>query len=155
MSKKIYIGNTLIEGTDGKSAYQSWLDQGNIGTEADFIASLKGATGATGATGPQGEPGIQGVQGEQGPQGNTGSSVDYPYELVNNLTTDDATKGLSAAQGVVLDGKVSQLRRKIETFDAGIVAEDGLFFVDEYMNIGGQFTQAGFAALNSLTFIDA
>ena len=50
----------------------------------------------------------------QGMQGNTGSSVDYPYELVNNLTTNDATKGLSAAQGVVLDGKVSQLEAKID-----------------------------------------
>lgn len=28
----------------GKSAYQSWLDQGNEGTEADFIAAMKGAT---------------------------------------------------------------------------------------------------------------
>lgn len=49
----------------------------------------------------------------QGMQGNTGSSVDYPYELVNNLTTNDATKGLSAAQGYVLDGKVSQLEHKV------------------------------------------
>lgn len=50
----------------------------------------------------------------QGMQGNTGSSVDYPYELVNNLTTNDATKGLSAAQGYVLDGKVSQLEHKVD-----------------------------------------
>ena len=50
----------------------------------------------------------------QGMQGNTGSSVDYPYELVNNLTTNDATKGLSAAQGYVLDGKVSQLEAKVD-----------------------------------------
>lgn len=49
------------------------------------------------------------LKGEKGEQGNTGSSVDYPFELVNNLTTDDATKALSAAQGVVLDNKVSQL----------------------------------------------
>ncbi len=49
----------------------------------------------------------------QGMQGNTGSSVAYPYELVNNLTTNDSTKGLSAAQGVVLDGKVSQLRQEV------------------------------------------
>ena len=49
----------------------------------------------------------------QGMQGNSGSSVAYPYELVNNLTTNDATKGLSAAQGVVLDGKVSQLEAKV------------------------------------------
>ena len=39
---------------------------------------------------------------KNGEQGNTGSSVAYPYELINNLTTDDATKGLSAAQGKVL-----------------------------------------------------
>lgn len=57
---------------------------------------------------------FSGLKGKQGIQGNTGSSVDYPYELVNNLTTDDATKGLSAAQGVVLDGKVSQLRTELD-----------------------------------------
>ena len=32
----------------GKSAYQSWLDLGNTGTEQDFIASLKGAKGDKG-----------------------------------------------------------------------------------------------------------
>jgi len=60
-----------------------------------------------GIQGPQGEQGIQGIQG------NTGSSVDYPYELVNNLTTDDATKGLSAAQGVALEGEISQLEQEV------------------------------------------
>lgn len=45
MSKKIYIGDVEIAGSDGKSAYQSWLDQGNVGTEAQFLASLKGADG--------------------------------------------------------------------------------------------------------------
>ena len=56
------------------------------------------------------------LKGEKGEQGNTGSSVDYPFELVNNLTTDDATKGLSAAQGVVLDGKISQLGQKLDIY---------------------------------------
>lgn len=32
----------------GKSAYQSWLDLGNTGTEQDFIKSLKGAKGDKG-----------------------------------------------------------------------------------------------------------
>lgn len=45
MSKKIYIGSNEIAGSDGKSAYQSWLDQGNVGTEADFLASLQGEEG--------------------------------------------------------------------------------------------------------------
>lgn len=50
----------------------------------------------------------------QGMQGNTGSSVDYPYELVNNLTTNDATKGLSAAQGKVLKDEITQLDLKVD-----------------------------------------
>ena len=94
MSKKIYIGSQEIAGGDGRSAYQIWLDQGNIGTEADFIASLHGRDG---------------VDGAKGDQGNTGSSVAYPYELVNNVTTNDATKGLSAAMGVSLKGEINQL----------------------------------------------
>lgn len=53
------------------------------------------------------------LKGEKGDQGNTGSSVDYPFELVNNVTTDDATKALSAAQGVVLDNKISQLGQEL------------------------------------------
>ena len=51
--------------------------------------------------------------GLKGAQGNTGSSVDYPFTIVNNLTTDDATQALSAAQGKVLDGKVSQLQQEV------------------------------------------
>lgn len=63
----------------------------------------------TKAQGEDGAQGNTGPQGPQGPQGNTGSSVDYPFELVNNLTTDDETKALSAAQGKVLDGKLTEL----------------------------------------------
>ena len=50
MSRKIYIGSTQIEGTDGRSAYQIWRDQGNIGTEDDFLDSLVGPKGDTGET---------------------------------------------------------------------------------------------------------
>ena len=34
---------TLRDGTDGKSAYESWKAQGNSGTEADFVSSLGNA----------------------------------------------------------------------------------------------------------------
>lgn len=33
-----------VVGADGKSAYQIWLDNGNTGTEQDFLNSLKGET---------------------------------------------------------------------------------------------------------------
>lgn len=33
------------KGDDGRSAYEVWLSLGNVGTEADYINSLVGATG--------------------------------------------------------------------------------------------------------------
>ena len=33
------------DGEDGKSAYQIWLDEGNVGTEEDFLESIKGEKG--------------------------------------------------------------------------------------------------------------
>ena len=37
-----------LKGEEGKSAYQIWLDQGNTGTEQDFLDSLKGESGNPG-----------------------------------------------------------------------------------------------------------
>lgn len=86
-------------GATGKSAYQIWLDEGNIGTEADFLTSLKGEQGPkgkTGATGPQGEQGVQGIQGpkgdtgETGPQGAIGADGQSATITVGTVTTLDA-----------------------------------------------------------------
>ncbi len=41
-------------GSNGKSAYQIWLDAGNTGSEADFLESLKGKDGTDGANGTDG-----------------------------------------------------------------------------------------------------
>lgn len=91
---------------------------------------------------------FSGLKGQDGQQGNTGSSVDYPYELVNNLTTDDATKGLSAAQGVVLDGKVSQLQQEVTADISQLEAEVSniSFSVTGYAldNDGKKVTQGGY-----------
>lgn len=75
--------------TDGKSAYQTWLDLGNTGTQSDFIASLKGAKGDTGATGAQGLQGIQGIQGEKGDKGDTGATGKSTYQSYVETTTDN------------------------------------------------------------------
>ena len=57
-----YVDETLegggaLKGDDGKSAYQSWLDLGNTGTEEDFINSLKGEKGQVGEKGETGNNG--------------------------------------------------------------------------------------------------
>ena len=67
-----------LDGSDGLSAYEIWLNNGNSGSESDFLASLvgpagaDGADGATGPQGPQGPAGADGADGATGPQGLTG-----------------------------------------------------------------------------------
>lgn len=59
---------------DGQSAYALAVKLGYTGSEADWIASLKGATGAQGPQGPTGPQGATGATGPQGPQGPTGAT---------------------------------------------------------------------------------
>lgn len=40
-----FKGQDGEDGQDGKSAYQIWLDKGNVGTEEDFLESIKGEKG--------------------------------------------------------------------------------------------------------------
>lgn len=47
---------------DGKSAYQEWLDNGNFGSELDFLNSLIGTPGVPGAPGAPGAPGLSAYQ---------------------------------------------------------------------------------------------
>jgi hypothetical protein len=54
---EILEGGGALKGDDGKSAYQSWLDLGNTGTEEDFINSLKGEKGQVGEKGEKGNNG--------------------------------------------------------------------------------------------------
>lgn len=51
------------KGDPGKSAYEIAVEQGFVGTEEEWLASLHGATGATGPQGPQGPQGEPGVSG--------------------------------------------------------------------------------------------
>jgi len=57
--------------------------------------------------------------GLKGAQGDTGVSADYPITIVNNLTTNDPTSALSAAQGVVLEGEISQLEADVADLQDG------------------------------------
>ncbi|MEW4662543.1 GDSL-type esterase/lipase family protein [Lactiplantibacillus plantarum] len=45
------------DGLDGESAYQIWLDAGNVGSKADYLASMKGKPGDKGPVGPAGKDG--------------------------------------------------------------------------------------------------
>lgn len=95
------------------------------------FTNLKGETGVTSVVATvdstSGNPScavsLQGQQltlafsGLKGAQGNTGSSVDYPFTIVNNLTTNDPTQALSAAMGVQLEGELGQLEAEVGGID--------------------------------------
>jgi hypothetical protein len=44
----VIVYDSLYRGRDGKSAYEIWLEQGNEGSEQDFLDSLKGDQGEKG-----------------------------------------------------------------------------------------------------------
>ena len=148
------INNTSLVGTGDISIPKG--DKGDPGDTPDIsIGTVStGAAGSAAAATITGTPeapvlNLTIPQGLKGDQGNTGSSIDYPYELINNLTTDDATKGLSAAQGKVLDGKVSQLEAKVDALNnMATVTQDGMFFVDQDLNIGVYIDSSGIHAPN-------
>jgi len=87
-------------GQAGKSAYQIWLDQGNVGSEADFLLSLKGADGLPGEQGVTGEPGIDGKSAYQIwlDQGNVGSEADFLLSLKGS-NGEPGEQGVQGEQG--------------------------------------------------------
>ena len=70
-------------GIDGKSAYQLAVNNGFVGTEAEWITSLKGETGPIGPAGPQGQTGETGAIGPVGPQGEVGPKGDS-YQITES-----------------------------------------------------------------------
>ena len=71
------------KGADGKSAYEIWKDanpDNATKSEADFLASLKGA---------KGDKGEAGAAGADGAKGDTGKSA---YEIWKDANPDNATK---------------------------------------------------------------
>ena len=80
--------------SDGKSAYEVAVDNGFVGTEAQWLASLHGAQGPAGASGPQGPAG---ADGQQGPAG-----ADWvPTETELNDIAQRAVNLIPTTQGVL------------------------------------------------------
>ena len=80
------------KGDPGESAYQIAVDHGYVGTEEEWLESLKGA------------PGAQGPQGPQGPQGETGVSGGWLFPTMNF----DPETGVLTIRG--LEQEVSRVR---------------------------------------------
>jgi hypothetical protein len=77
------------DGADGASAYEVAVANGFIGTEAQWLTSLVGATGAAGADGAQGPQGDPGPAGADGTNGADGASA-YEVAVANGFSGTEA-----------------------------------------------------------------
>jgi hypothetical protein len=96
------VGPAGPAGADGASAYQVAVANGFVGTESQWLASLKGPkgdTGATGAQGPQGLKGDTGATGAQGPQGPQGLKGDTGAQGPQGVKGDTGPQGPVGPEG--------------------------------------------------------
>ena len=125
-------------GNNGKSAYETWLELGNEGTEEDFINSLRGKDGIDGIDGVDGEKGENGTDGEDGKSayeiwlelGNTGSEENF----INSLKGKDGADGVNGENGT--DGK------------NGVDGADGKSAYEVWLELGNTGSEEDF--INSL-----
>ena len=137
-------GNTVtlptIGGTNGLSAYEVWLNNGNQGTEADFLESLKGERGDQGL---QGEQGPQGDQGERGAAGQDGASAYQVWLNNGNQGTEadflESLKGERGDQG--LQGEQGP---QGDQGERGAAGQDGASAYDIWIAQGNQGSEADF-----------
>ena len=89
-----------LTGADGKSAYQLWLDAGNTGTQADFLASLKGADGDKGDNGNDAcEPRYSSVTTANGDTAVTITCANDDTKILGQYTVSKGADGANPCPG--------------------------------------------------------
>ena len=77
------------KGADGKSAFEIAVGNGFVGTEAEWLESLKGKDGKDGTDGQPGKDGIDGTNGQDGKDGIDGKSA-YEIAIANGYFGTEA-----------------------------------------------------------------
>ena len=115
-------GNDGSQGPQGESAYQVAVDAGYVGSESEWLASLKGEKGNQGPKGEPGEPGKQGPKGDSGEQGIQGPKGE-PGEPGKQGPKGDS--GKSAYQVAVDNGFVGTEDEWLASLKQGPKGEPG------------------------------
>jgi hypothetical protein len=125
------LSERLVELVKGESAYQVWLEQGNVGSEQDFLDALIG------------EPGTDGFEGIPGPLGPAGKSAYQIWlEQGNNGTPQDFIEALNGASGN--DGATGASGSQGATGQEGAAGIDGLSAYDIWILLGNAGDQQDF-----------
>lgn len=119
------VGKDGLDGTNGQnglSAYEIAKNGGFIGTEEEWLKSLKGADGAKGEQGEQGIQGAQGIQGEKGDQGiqgekgKDGADGKTPVKGIDYFTAEDKTE-FTAEVAKSFENKITNKADLITTYN--------------------------------------
>ena len=110
---KLMMTVTGGSGPEGRSAYKIAVAEGFVGTEAQWLASLKGEKGDTGNTGATGQPGVDGADGEKGDTGVQG------------------LPGVNGSNGISLDIKGTFTTEEILSF-VNVGVNDAYFSSSDY-----------------------
>ena len=105
-----FTGASGQDGATGKSAYEFWLDQGNTGTESDFLLSLIGEKGEKGDRGEKGDEAV--ITG--GASSVVTENLDTSRVLVSNLAGKISVSGISTKELNYLDNTRSNIQNQID-----------------------------------------
>lgn len=123
------VGKDGLDGTNGQnglSAYEIAKNGGFIGTEEDWLKSLKGADGAKGEQGEQGEKGQNGTDGKTPVKGTdyftAEDKSEFTAEVTESLKPELAKKQdkLTAGENITItdDGAISAVAGEVIDVDA-------------------------------------
>lgn len=103
----------IQQGEPGKSAYEIAVDNGFIGTEIDWLESLKGNDGKDGLDGKDGTDGKDGHDGEDGKNG-TSTTVNITCSQLGHSYNTSVTKPTCTVAGKLIQA-CSRCNHKITT----------------------------------------
>lgn len=130
----------------GQSAYEIAVENGYVGTEEQWLASLKGAKGDTGSQGPEGPQGETGPAGPTGPQGETGATGPQGPKGDTGETGPQGPKGDTGATGpagsytagnniTIENDEISVNELEIEDAETGLGIDVNNEMVDVYEKV--------------------
>ena len=133
------------KGKDGKSAYEIAIEHGFVGTEADWLESLKGVDGKDGCDGRNGVDGLPGKDGKNGTDGLPGrDGIDgtdgksaYIIAVEHGFTGTEnewlqSLKGADGKDGITPDMSVYATKTDIAELQKQIESISGISYISVF-----------------------
>lgn len=124
------------KGLDGKSAFEIAVEHGFVGTETEWLESLRGADGKEGLPGKDGADGLPGRDGIDGINGSDGKSA-YIVALEHGFTgTEDdwlqSLKGADGKNGITPDMSSYATKTDIADLQKQIESISGISYISVF-----------------------